>query len=268
MQFSPHFYHSYNHPVNSLKDLNQLKLPDAANPDRYKGLAEDARFLKSKGEYVLGSLNGFFSALHYFFMDYQNMLISLFENPNLIHALLEKLGQWNLTVTENMINAGIDCITFCDDLGSKDNLIISPDHYRVFIKPWHQKICEKAHDMGAAVHLHSHGAIQSILDDLIACGFDFINPFDPEEKWDIEQVLVEYNDNFVLVGGFPAKFWNWQKSQQDSYLRRMVNLSKKYGRFILMDSGGIPETVIKSDFDRITELSRQLRGVDNVKGCV
>jgi uroporphyrinogen-III decarboxylase len=268
MRFNPHFYHSRNYPISTLKDLNQLKLPDPADPNRYKGLAEDVRYLKSKGEYVLGSLNGVFSGLHYFFMKYEHMLVALFDNPHLIHALLEQLGQWNLIAAENMINAGIDCITFCDDLGSRDNLIISPDQYRLFIKPWHQKICEKTHAMGAAVHLHCHGAIQLIMGDLVACGFDFINPFDPDEKWDIEQLLAEYNDKFVVVGGIPAKFWDWQARQQEVYLQRMVSLSRKYGRFILLDSGGIPETVTKADFERIIELSRHLRGVENVKGCV
>ena len=268
IQFHPHFYHSYGYPVKSLKDLNQLELPDPADPNRYKGFADDAQYLKSKGEYVVGSLNGFFSALHYFFMDYQETLISLITDPNLIHAMLERLGQWNLAAAENMINAGADCITFCDDLGSKENLLMSPVQYRTFFKPWHKKLCDKVHEMGAAVHLHCHGAVKPLLDDLVECGFDFINPFDPEENWDIEQVLKEYGNKFVVVGGFPTKFWDWPAEQQEAYLARMAELAQKYGRYIFMDSGGVPENVTRADYERLTEVSRRLRRVESVAGCV
>ncbi len=63
-------------------------------------------------------------------------------------------------------------------------------------------------------------------------------------------------------------FFNSQTRQQEVYLQKMVSLSRKYGRFILLDSGGVPETVTKTDFERIIELSRHLRGVENAKGCV
>jgi uroporphyrinogen-III decarboxylase len=268
MQFNPHFYHSFNHPLQSIDDLKNLRLPDPAEPERYRGLAEDARYLKEKGEYVLGSLNGVFSALHYFLMEYQTVLLAFIENPGFIESLLSILGEWNLIAVENMVAAGIDCITLCDDLGSKNSLIVSPDLYRRYIQPWHQKICNKSHDLGAAVHLHCHGAIQPIFPDILSCGFDFINPFDPEEGWDIEQVLIEYGERFVLVGGFPTVFWDWPDRRQEDYLQKMIRLSQKYGRFILMDSGGIPESVSKSELDRITEISRQLRGVEKVEGCV
>ena len=65
------------------------------------------------------------------------------------------------------------------------------------------------HQKGVLVHLHSHGAISPILNDLVDCGFDIINPFDPEEGFDIEQVLRDYSKHFVVVGGMPASFWEW-----------------------------------------------------------
>ncbi|MEN8227022.1 MAG: uroporphyrinogen decarboxylase family protein [Bacteroidota bacterium] len=264
----PHFYHSYGHPVKTMDDLNRLELPDPADPKRYRGFEQDAKYLKSKGEYVLASLNGFFSGLHYFFMEYQDVLLTLLTDPELIHVMLNRLGEWNLTAAEKMVEAGADCITFCDDLGSKESLLFSPEQYRTFIKPWHKKLCNRIHEMGATVHIHTHGAIRPILDDLVECGFDFINPFDPEEGWDIEEVLRDYSDKFVVVGGFPTKFWYWPSAQQHTYLRKMAGYGKKYGRLIFMDSGGVPEDVSREDFERISEVSRKVRGVEGVPGCV
>ncbi|MEN6385037.1 MAG: uroporphyrinogen decarboxylase family protein [Phycisphaerales bacterium] len=233
VQFQPHFYHSFGHPVKTIEDLNKLAFPDADNQNRYKGLADNARYLKSKGQYVVSSLNGFFSGIHYFMMDYQDTLMALLTEPDLIEAAVEKIGNWNLAAATNMIKAGVDGLAICDDLGSKQNLLMSPQHYRRFFKPWHKRLCELAHSMGVTVHLHSHGAIQELLDDLVDCGFDFVNPFDPDEGYDIELILKNYSDKFVVVGGFPGTFWHWPNQQQNNYLNQMAELGRKYRRFIL-----------------------------------
>lgn len=265
VRFHPHFYHHFDHPIKSMDDLKRLSLPDPATPERYAGFAEDARYLKSKGEYVVASLNGFFSGLHYFLMEYTETLIGLVDNPKLIEALLERLGEWNLTAACKMIEAGADCIALCDDLGSKRSLLMAPPLYRKYFKPWHKKLCERIHERGGEVHLHSHGAIGKILDDLVECGFDFINPFDPEEKHDIPNLMQNYSRHFIIVGGFPASFWEWQPEDQENHLVKLALLGQTHGRLIFMDSGGIPENVKKEDFDRVNAISRKVRGIPKVR---
>ena len=43
-------------------------------------------------------------------------------------------------------------------------------------------------------------------------------------------------------------------------LRRSVDVGKKGGRFILMDTGGIPETVSLDRFNAFLDISRRVRG--------
>ena len=268
VQFNPHFYHNYDHPVKTPADLERLTLPDPSDPNRYEGFARDAAYLKSKGEYVIGSLNGFFSGLHYFFMEYPETLMALLDDPSFVHAMLERLGEWNLTAARKMVEAGADCVTLCDDLGAREALLMSPKLYREFFKPWHAKLCETVHQAGGHVHLHCHGAIAPILDDIIECGFDFINPFDPEEGHILEEILTGRKRPFVVVGGFPTSFWNWPAERQDACLEEIAALGKKHGRLIFMDSGGVPENITRPDFERINETSRRVRGVDGIPGAV
>jgi uroporphyrinogen-III decarboxylase len=268
VKFNPHFYHHYDHPVKTMDDLNRLVLPDPADPKRYEGFAQDVRYLKSKGEYVLGSINGFFSGVHYFLMDYQETLMVLLTEPKLVEALMERLGEWNIAAAKKMVEAGADCICLCDDLGTKKSLLMSPDLYRRFFKPWHKKLCEEVHALGGDVHFHCHGAITQLMDDLIDCHFDFMNPFDPEEKHVLEDVMKNYSQHFVVVGGFPTSFWVWGEEKQNAYLKEIADLGKTYGRLIFMDSGGVPENVTPEDFERINRVSRDVRGVNGVPGCV
>jgi len=268
IQYHPHFYHLYGHKVKSIEDLNNIVLPDAEDPARYEGFAEDVKYLKSKGEYVVGSLNGFFSGIHYFFMDYQQTLMALLTEPELINAILEILGNWNLIAANQMIKVGVDCIAICDDLGSKENLLMSPIQYRQFFKGWYKKLCSLAHNHNCQVHLHSHGAITSLLDDLVECGFDFINPFDISEGFDLEYILQKYSGKFVLVGGLPVDFWDLQEDIQKVHLTRLTELANHYGHLIIMDSGGVPEGVSKEKFERVLELSRTARKIDKCRAFV
>jgi uroporphyrinogen decarboxylase len=259
VQYHPHFYHNFDYPIQSADDVDRLALPDPWDLKRYDGFARDCRYLKSRGEYVLGSLNGFYSGLHYFLMDYEKTLMALMAEPELIQKLLDKLGEWNLAAADTMLDAGVDCIALCDDLGSRENLMFSPRIYREFFKPWHFRLCYLAHARGRQVHFHSHGAITPLLDDLADCGFDFINPFDPEEGHDTEKVLQKYADRFVVVGGLPTSFWSWPFEKQRERIAHLNSLGQKYGRLIPMDSGGVPETVSPPAFKRLLDASRSIR---------
>jgi len=268
VQFKPHFYYHFDHPIKTMDDLKDFVLPDPSDPNRYAGFAEDVKYLKTKGEYVVASLNGFFSGLHYFLRAYTDTLMALIDDPGFIEAMLVRLGEWNLTAARKMMECGVDCIKLCDDLGSKQAMLMAPRIYRQFFKPWHKKLCDLVHGMGGDVHLHSHGAIGKILDDLVECGFDFINPFDPEEKHDINHLMENYSKHFIVVGGFPAHFWEWQPGEQEAYLEKIGQLARRFGRMIFMDSGGIPENVTKTDFDRVNAISRRVRGVKEESGAV
>ena len=61
-------------------------------------------------------------------------------------------------------------------------------------------ICEACHRAGLQVIFHSDGYIMDILDDLIACGIDGLNPLEKAAGMDIYEVRRRY-PRLVLVGG-------------------------------------------------------------------
>ncbi len=270
VQFDPHFYHHFDHPIKTSADLDNMEWPDPNDPKRYEGFAQDVAYLKSKGEYVLASLNGFFSGIHYFLMEYTETLMGLLDQPELIEAITNRLGEWNLAAARKMIENGADCIALCDDLGSKKSLLMAPDLYRRFFKPWHKRLCETVHELGGHVHLHTHGAVAKIMDDLVECNFDFINPFDPEEKHDIPELMKNHGNHFIIVGGFPTSFWVWEPERQEAYLEQMAAWEKQHarGRLIFMDSGGVPDDITRQDFERINTISRRVRGLHPGDGFI
>jgi uroporphyrinogen decarboxylase len=101
-------------------------------------------------------------------------------NPAFAHALLDRLLDWQLKLADfvlGRIGKYVDIVKFADDLGTQQNLLISPAMYREFIKPrqarLYQFVKEKCH---CPILLHSCGAIRDIIPDLIEIGVDALNP--------------------------------------------------------------------------------------------
>lgn len=260
VRIKPWNVHTFYLPVDSPENLEALSLPDAAEPKRYAGFRQDVAWAKAKGLWTVGWVNGFFSGVHYFLRDYAEFLMDLLAEPEFAAALVDRLGQWNLEAVRQMCEAGVDCIGLCDDLGSEQSLLFSPELYREFFLPWHQKLCHLVHSYGAVVHLHSHGCILPLLPDLAKAGFDILNPLDPNENMPFDQVRELLGPKTVLCGGINKYFFEWPQQEQREHLRQVVAQGRRHGPHILMDSGGIPDNVSLEQFRTFLEMSREIRG--------
>jgi uroporphyrinogen decarboxylase len=159
-----------------------------------------------------------------------------------------------------MLEAGVDCIGFCDDLGSSESLLISPALYRRYFLPWHAALADLVHSFGGALHMHSHGNINRILDQVVGAGIDMLNPLDPTDGIDLADIRNRY-PKLTLVGGGIDKFvYDGPLDEMAARLRRSVELYGRAGRFILMDPSGIVENTDNARYEAIRRISRQERG--------
>jgi len=258
--FSPQFTHPVSRPVQAIDDVDRVVLPDPDDPARWQGFAADVAYLKAKGEYTVGWVNGFFSGCHYFFRDYEDFLADLLLEPALVERLLARLGDWNLRAARHMLEAGVDCVGFCDDLGSSNSLLISPALYRRYFLPWHAALAEVVHSFGGVLHMHSHGNINPILDQVVGAGVDMLNPLDPTDGMDLADIRQRY-PKLTLVGGGIDKFiYDRPLDEIEARLHRSVELYGRRGRFVLMDPSGIVENTDNARYQAIRRISRQERG--------
>lgn len=260
LHFLPHFYHAYAMPVQGLADLEALELPDPESPHRWAGFRQDVAYLKAKGEYTVGYLNGFFSGCHYYFCDYQAFMMAMVVDQELVEALVARLGGWNLKAARMMCEAGVDCISLADDLGSSQSLLFSPHLYDHFFFAWHRALCDLAHSYGVHVHLHSHGNIMPIMDRLVETGIDMLNPLDQAEGMDLATLKKRYGHRLTLVGGLDNDIFDQELPEIERRLRQAVEIGRPGGRFILMEPGGIPENISRERFDTYLRISRRVRG--------
>jgi uroporphyrinogen decarboxylase len=256
----PHFYHLFDMPVRGLADLEALNLPQPDDPARWRGFCQDVATLKARGAYTFGNVNGFFSGCHYFFCDYQDFMVSLATETEFVQRLVARLGEWNLKAARMMLEAGVDCVTFVDDLGSERGLLFSPDVYERLFFPWHRALCDLAHSYGAHVHMHSHGNISRILERVVATGIDMLNPLDQNEGMSLEAIKGRYGHRLTLVGGMDQFIFDQDLPEIERRLAHSVAIGKRGGRYILMDTGSLPDTISREKFEAFLALSRRARG--------
>jgi hypothetical protein len=256
----PHFFRDFDYPLHSVAQWGSLALPDPRDPTRYQGVSEDAGFLKREGFVVAANLNGFFSAPHYFCLDYQEFLASLLLDRDNAARLIGRLGDWTLAAAEELLARGVECLTLCDDLGNAENLLVGPEVYESLILPWHRRLCALAHEHGAFVHLHSHGNIRRILPLVLSSGIDLLNPFDRSESMDLVSFLREYADSGVVpVGGLHREFFEWEEDTRRGYLHALFREAGATGAWVLMDPAGIPPSTSREEFLWFLQQAEELR---------
>ena len=53
--------------------------------------------------------------------------------------------------------------------------MLSPAHFRKYIKPSYTRLMQPARDAGIPIHMHSDGDIRSLVDDIVDSGVEIIN---------------------------------------------------------------------------------------------
>ena len=149
-----------------------------------QGLAElrqGARTLReSTDRAILGLFGGNMFELPQWLYRMDNYLAYLKLYPGDVLRLSEALCSLHLRNLEKWLGAvgdNIDVIVFGDDLGGQQRLLISPEMYRAFFKPFHRRLWMRAKELSQAkVMLHCCGDVSEILPDFIEAGLDAINP--------------------------------------------------------------------------------------------
>jgi hypothetical protein len=181
VHYDPHSVRYYDFPVRGPDDLERLELPDMRDPARFQDVAGDARAFKDAGFVPTGSIQGFFSGIHNSFMEFVPTLENLLLEPAFMRRLTERLARMSLDAVGMYLERGVEVIDVCDDLGNADGMLISPALFADFFLPWYAELARLVHARGAWVHLHSHGNIAPVMDQLVGAGIDIINPFDWHE---------------------------------------------------------------------------------------
>lgn len=168
--------------VSTLKELEGYRWPDPDDPGRTRGLRERAAGLRESTDRALVGHMGDTSIFQACTMirGMEQFLTDLLINKKIAHALLERVLEIQSIKMEKFLEETgeyLDVVCIGDDYGGQSRLLISPAMFKQMIKPYLKSYFEIMKSKSPAkINLHSCGAIQDILADLIEIGVDIINP--------------------------------------------------------------------------------------------
>lgn len=194
-------------------DLSKFRWPDSQDARRREGMREEARKLRGTSFAVAlykATLFGVFD-LCCTLRGMDNFLVDLMTDELFAERMLDDVFQFTFGVYESVlrdVGECIDVVEFNDDLGTQENLIISPDLYRKFIKPRHRQLVSmfRSHAPKAKVFLHCCGSIRDIIPDLIEIGVEILNPVQPlANQMEPSELKKEFGQKLVFQGGIDVQ---------------------------------------------------------------
>lgn len=135
----------------------------------------------------------------------ESLLMDISENPGFVRDLLDRITAYILETIRIMMEKGkFECIALSDDYGGQHGLLMSPGHWREFVKPCLVKIYGMAKSHGIAVFHHSCGNIAPIIGEMIGIGLDILHPIQPEAM-DILFLKKEFGKHVTFCGGLSTQ---------------------------------------------------------------
>lgn len=169
------------HPLSDWDDLRNFTPPD---PAQSNGMSDiDWSIIKDKildakrqGNHGVGSLEHGHAFLRLSYLrGYENLLFDMADGEKRLRQLIEIVKSFSLGIVQRYIDCGAAMMRYPEDLGMQLGPMLSPEHFRTYIKPVYERLMEPARQAGCLVHMHSDGDIRKLAGDLAASGVDALN---------------------------------------------------------------------------------------------
>ncbi len=185
-------------PIQTLEDLRNYEPPDPRAPHRFESLKRLVD--RYKGKLAVGvHLNDVFSIPRNL-MGFQNILLALAADPELIRGLVEMSVDLNIEFAKECARLGADFVFTGDDYASTDGPLMSPKTFRELLYPGLKRVFAGFKQQGLLTVKHSDGNILPLLDMIIDAAPDCLDPIDPNGGLDIGWMKQQYGDRFAMKG--------------------------------------------------------------------
>lgn len=182
--------------------LTGYVFPDAENLPVYKYIEQNN--LKFPNHFHMLSVGFTLFERAWALTGMAELMIYMLMEPAFVHDLLDKITEYNLKLIENATSIGVDCLHTADDWASQNGLMISKDLWLEFIGPRFKKICLFAKSKGLFVSHHCCGNVEELIPEMIECGVDVFDPFQPEAM-DIWKLREMYRGKISFWGGLSVQ---------------------------------------------------------------
>jgi uroporphyrinogen-III decarboxylase len=224
-------------------DIARMVVPPATYYEQagYGKMVEGIKAEVDESICLIGDADSGTLAFHCALRGVSQGLLDLAEEPELVHASMEKGIEISIERAKFFLQHGIKVIRYNDSIANMS--VISPRHWREFILPPLRAFCAEVHkyDREAKIYCHICGNVMPVIGDLAQSGLDCIAPLDPLGKFTVGEARAKVGDDFALMGGINTlTFLDEEPSHIIAEAKKCINEGAGSGRFILGSGCVVP----------------------------
>lgn len=188
----------------TVRDIDNYAWPSVDWFD-YSNLRADIERLNRDGRYCIMFFAGGAFESPWYMRGMEQFLLDLVEAPEIAECICRHVSDFYLQRALRAIEASggqIDVVGSGGDIGSQRGLMLSPDLWRMHIKPYSTRLIRTFKDMGLMTYYHSCGSLVPVINDLIEMGLDILDPIQPNAQgMDAESLVRQFGGRLAFHGG-------------------------------------------------------------------
>jgi uroporphyrinogen decarboxylase len=219
-------------PIASRADFDAFSWPDLSKK-RYTRFEFVGKHMPP-GMKIVAALPGVFETIRGL-MGITGLCYLLHDDPSLVTDVFERVGRVTYEAVCKLSDIdAVGAVVLAEDIGSKNGLIMHPDHFRRLVIPWHKKIGQILHERGKIFILHACGKIEKLMEDFITVGkIDARHSFE-DQVTPIEEAKRLYGNHIAVLGGVDMDLLARGSEQEvRKRVREIVSVCSSGGGFAL-----------------------------------
>jgi len=189
-------------------------------------------------------------------------MVNIIERPHLIEAFVRRRHQFYTDLLRRGLEAARGICDICwlgDDFAGQKNMLINPDLWRRFVKPYLAEQVQLARENEMYVLFHSCGAVRPILPDLIDIGVNGLLVFQTTAAgMDAESIAAEFGGRLAFYGGIDVQQLLSYGSAEEVEVRVRANANAfaDCGGYIVANSHHCVKTIKGENIEAMCRAAR------------
>ncbi len=251
------------HPLagaQSVAEVERFPFPDPLAPGRFS-LAREVADRYGERSLLCGDLECTIFEGSWYLTGLQKFLLDLSLEKDYVFALMDRMMEYSIGVGRELLRIGAEMIWLGDDVGMQQGMLISPQTWRVHLKPRMRSVIGELRAVNPQAHIAYHccGSYAPIIPDLIEIGVDVLNALQPTARdMDLGALKGRHGEKASFFGGLDTQgvLPFGTEAEVEAEARRVIEAAGKGGGLILAGAHNLQPDVSVSKVLRLYQAAR------------
>lgn len=227
-----HYTEIAKHPLEDDSAIATYQVPDPTRPELYT----DSKIIIDNfiDEYwVVGVTVCTVFETAWALRGLERLLVDMVTNSEIAERLLDIPYKYHLIAAKKLVQLGVDMIWIGDDIGAQNQLFMSPNMWRRYLKPRMANFISELKMLNPCLKIayHSDGYILPLIPEFIEIGIDVLNPIQPA-CMDPAEIEKSFGNQLAFWGTIDEQHtlpFGTPEDVRNEVIKRMKTIGKNGG---------------------------------------